>query len=225
MFFKSRKKKLLDRRVIKKSNIPVLINDEVWRKTFLEEGNRRIKALGKELGELVEQEKQLKETIQQKKREKKVWVDKILMLSDLVNTKGQEESLAELELAKNQFGEINDALNLLYAKGESLTPEIERINLALLEETVRVAYGEMLEGTKRLDKTNQSITRHRNTLNELRLEKEQLEEKLDYLYSYLHTMIGPEEIGKLDIHYFKMPMEDETELVKSNGKPEETKEK
>lgn len=207
MFLKFRKKNILDRKIIKKSGIPILIKDKGWCAIFLGKGYRHIDSLGRQLGELVEKEGLIKKEIQLKKKAREEATQRILKLSDLINSKGQEDSLGELEVTKEVFEGLNEELNLLYGQLEEYPGEIERVNLQLLEETVAIAYDDLLKGTTELDNIKHKIDHYRNLINNLREQQEELEKKVDYLYSFMHAMIGPGEMEKLDIHYLKEPEE------------------
>ncbi|GAB6085264.1 hypothetical protein [Alkaliphilus crotonatoxidans] len=209
MFSKWRKRKVLDNKIIKKNNVPVLIKDKGWCEIFLAKGNRRINSLSKQLEDLLLEEANLKKELQEVKKQREEAMQQILLLSDLINSKGQEESLNELEAVKEKFSQLNEELDQRYAELEEYPPKIEALNLELLEETVEIAYNDLLKGTADLNQTNAEINQYREKLNQLREHKEELEKKMDYLYSFMHTMVGPKEMSRLDIHYFKENKENE----------------
>ncbi len=208
MFLKRHKRRILDNKIIKKSNVPILIKDKGWCDIFLVKGNRKIDSLSKQLESLLQEEALLKKELQETKKLREDAMQQILQLSDLINSKGQEDSLQELEAVKESFSQLNGELDQRYLQLEEYPKKIEELNLALLEETVEIAYNDLLKGTDDLDKTNAEINRYREKLNQLREHKEEMEKKMDYLYSFMHTMVGPKEMSKLDIHYFKQPEEE-----------------
>ncbi len=206
-FIKKRRKFLLDKNIIKKSNVPILIKDKAWRDVFTDKSNKTITALSKQLEELIIEETAYKKTLSEKKKIKNEFMNKILALSDDINTKGVEDSVEELEKCKETFTDVVIEIDELYKQLEVYPGEIEKLNLALLEETVQIAYHDLLEGQKELDDIHNEIQQLRDRLAGLREQKEGLDNKLSYLYTFLHTMIGHEEIEKLDIHYFKQEEE------------------
>ncbi|WP_026476645.1 hypothetical protein [Alkaliphilus transvaalensis] len=203
MFFSRKRKKLLDKKIIKKSNVPILIKDKEWREVFTKKSNRIIENLSGELTDLVAQEATYKKNLAEKKKQKKLLMEKILELSDEINSKGLEESIETLEKSKEEFTVVVEEIDEIYKVLEEFPGKIEEVNLALLEETVQIAYQDLVDGQKNLDGIHEEIAKLRDRLAILREDKEELDTKLSYLYSFLHTMIGHEEIEKLDIHYFK----------------------
>ncbi|MBM7614265.1 coiled-coil domain-containing protein [Alkaliphilus hydrothermalis] len=204
MFFsRKRKKILLDKNIIKKNNVPILIKDKSWRDVFATKSNKSITISSKQLEELLLEQIRCMKTLEEKKKLKRELTAKILVMSDKINTKGAEDSIDELLKYKEDFAKVAEELEELYKKLEEYPAAIEALNRDLLEETVQIAYEDLLEGQKELDEIHKEIEKLRERLNVLRENKEGLDNKLSYLYSYLHTMIGHEEIEKLDIHYFK----------------------
>ena len=162
-----------------------------------------MESLIKQLQKLVSEESESKKQLKMKKDRKRILINKILTISDLINTKGEENSLMELEKCKEEINMLNNEIEVLYETMESYPQEIEKINLELLKESLKIAYGELADNQENLNDVSDEIIKIRERLNFLRLQKEELEKKTESLYSFIHAMIGHEEIEKLDIHYLK----------------------
>ncbi len=194
---------LLDQNIIKKKRIPILIRDTYWKRVFSQKINRVMEALIKQLQKLLVDEAENKKQLRLRRERKQQLMAKILTISDLVNSKGEENALSELERCTAEINTLNAEMEGLIQIVEEYPKEIEKVNLELLKESLRVAYSEFIDNHENLGKVNVEINKIRERLNALRLEKEDREKKEQALYSFIHSMIGHEEIEKLDIHYLK----------------------
>ncbi|KAB3533561.1 hypothetical protein [Alkaliphilus serpentinus] len=199
MFFKRQQKNInLDEKIIKKSKVPILIHDIAWRQIFKKNMNRTMEGLSKELDNLLKEEKETQKKIQERNNRKNTVIKLILKISELINSKGREDAIEELEKAKDEMQQLNTELEELYQRLESFPFEIERVNLALLKETVRVAYTDLNKSKDQLAATEGEISKLRMKLDVLREEKEELTNKVDSLYTFLHAMVGHEEMENID---------------------------
>ncbi|SCY49450.1 hypothetical protein [Alkaliphilus peptidifermentans] len=199
MFFKKTIKDIkLNEKVLKKSRVPILIKDSGWKKVFEPKKNRFMENLSKNLEALLNEERELKKEIRGKNERKLLLVKKILKLSELVNRDNREDALEEMERCKLEMQHLSTEIESLFLRLEELPREIEQNNLALLKETIKIAYDELSTNKNSLTTTDEEINTLRNRLGELRDQKEELEKKIDFLYSFLHTMVGYEEMESLD---------------------------
>jgi len=194
---------ILDQNIIKKNRIPILIRDSYWKKVFSQKINRSMEALIKQLQKLIAEEAEYKKQLKLKKDRKQILMNKILTISDLVNSKGEENALEELGRCRDEISSLNNEMEELFQIIEGYPKEIEKINLELLKESLRVAYSDLVDNNDNLHKVNDEINKIRDRLNALRVEKEEREKTGEYLYSFIHSMIGHEEVEKLDLHYLK----------------------
>ncbi|WZL72179.1 hypothetical protein QBE52_13925 [Clostridiaceae bacterium 35-E11] len=188
----------LDEKLMKKNKIPVLVLDKDWKFLFEENMTKTMKKAAKDLEKMVAEEKQGRRQMLIYKKQKKTLMEKILQFSDDVNRNEKKESLEKLEQAKNQLLEINDQMDELQYKLETLPKEIEKLNLTLLKETINLAYRDIEEDTTKIDVLTETIGKLRQQLAESWDEKITLEEKVQRMYSYLHNTLGHEETNKLD---------------------------
>lgn len=199
MFFKRQQKNVkLNDKVIKKSKVPILIYDKGWRQLYQNNMNRNMEALSKQLEKLIKEEKEVQKNIADKTSRKNTVIKLILKLSELINSKGRDDAIEELEKTKEEMQQLNKEIEEHYIKLESYPFEIEEVNLALLKETVSVAYSDLNKSKGRLSENEAEIAKFRQKLDELREEKETLTTKVDHLYTFLHTMVGHEEMESID---------------------------
>ena len=187
--------------LIRRKKIPVLIIDHEWKALFEKNMTKPMKKIAQELNEKLSDEK--KATVQLKvyKKLKRQLREKILLLSDEVNTKEKENSIMKLEETKKQILEINKQMDELEYQLEILPREIEKLNYLLLVETIEMAYSDIKEGNAIIPGLADEIIHLRQQLREKWEKKLALEKKSESLYSYLHNTLGHEETNKMDKHF------------------------
>lgn len=203
MLFKKNIDIYIDENIIKKNRVPILTKDRVWKDIIGANTSKSIQSLSNRLEELLEEEKKLKIQLKDNKQQKTKLMNKIIHLSNLLNSKGQENVLPEMERCKEEIEKINEAIDVIMEKLEEYPKEIEKINLALLKETIIIVYSDINTSQNRLFTVKDEIDELRAKLNSLREEKDLLEEKIELLYSFLHTVVGHEEMEKLDLRFLK----------------------
>ncbi|AKL96767.1 hypothetical protein CACET_c33230 [Clostridium aceticum] len=201
MFFKKTVNINIDEKIIKKNRIPILIKDKQWKQIMESNRTRTIQMAAKKLEDLVDKEKLLVKQLSILEQNKKKLMNKILHLSDLLNTQGQENVIEELEDCKEEISKINDEVNVITETLDLHRINIEETNLHLLKETVKIAYKNIKVSDSKLLGINKEIEGLRVKLGDLRDEKLEVEQRIDVLYSFLHMMMGHEEMEKLDLYY------------------------
>lgn len=203
MIFKKNININIDENIIKRKQVPILIKDKQWKKIISDNKNRTIKSLSLELEELIDEEKSLKREWTKHNQEKRRLMNKILQLSDLVNTKGQEDMLPELERCKEEINKVNQNIDKIMENLESYPSQIEKLNFNLLKETIKIVYQDMICSNDELFLVAEKMDKLRQELGELRDERIFLEERVEELYSFLHDTVGHEEMEKLDIKFLE----------------------
>lgn len=193
-----KKEIVLEENLIRKKKIPVLIMDKEWKALFNEYMTKTMKKTVEELEEKISEEKQAIVQMKILKKNKKALMEKVLKLSDDINTSQRSDSLIKLEQTKQEILETNEKIDELEYALEILPKEIEQLNLSLLKETIQVAYTDIVEGNERLKSLTKEILDLRDKLTNSWEEKLSLEERTATLYSYLHNTLGHEETDKLD---------------------------
>jgi predicted nucleic acid-binding Zn-ribbon protein len=188
----------LDENIIKKNKVPILIKDREWQKLFQDNLTKSMEKLTQQLEELIAEEKECMNDLRKARKKKKILMEKILKLSNEVNTNDDKVAIVKLEQAKNMILEINDKIDELQFKLETLPNEIKNINFKLLKETVTKAYDDIKEGKNRISCLDKEIQRLRKILGNMWEEKFTTEKKVNNLYLYLHGILGHRETDKLD---------------------------
>lgn len=191
----------LDENIIKKNKIPVLIKDKEWMSLFGDIITKNMKKLVDKLEELLEEEKECVRALKECRKQKKAYMDMILKLSDEANSNDNQVALLQLEEAKNKILDINDNIDELEFRLETLPKEINKTNFELLKETVAISYNYIREGRDRIKYLDKEIQKMRKLLGSMWEEKFTKEKRINDLYLYLHGTLGHEETDKLDRKY------------------------
>jgi len=203
MLFKKNESIEFANKIMKRSRIPILIYDQQWKKIFSNNMNKSMEALCKELQQLLTEDKQLQKKLQSSLEKKRILMNKIIHLSDRLNSKGEEIAISNMEDTKNEITKINQEIDEIRESLEIYPEKIENINMELLKETTKIAYLSINTTEERLISIDKEIDLLREKLGQYRDQKESLEEQKQVLYSLLHSIIGPEEIEKLDIRFLQ----------------------
>lgn len=184
--------------MLKLSSIPNLSLDKQWDVIFTDVMDRKMKYLYKEVTELTERQKELGETLKQKKREKKSLMNKILIYSDEVNSQGNTDSIPKLEEARDKIVIINDQIDELMFELEEMPSKLRQKNYELLKLSLGIAYQDLSENKKNVDYLDFEIDRLRDKIVAMKESKKSHEASINKLYSYLHKTIGHKNTEELD---------------------------
>ncbi|NLK20653.1 MAG: hypothetical protein GX308_00920 [Epulopiscium sp.] len=200
----NKKEPKLKLELLKKSNVPILILDNVWHNIFPpDKKTRTILILEGKLSTLLKQQGQLNNNLKDYLKLKKKMMDGILELTTEVFTNENERAKKEMERNQRNILEINRKIEEIQVRLDKIPKEIEETNGKLLRESVKVCYKEMREHQEYLNELNSWIEETREKLKK-KLEKKVFhEEKATQIYTYLHNLIGAEFIEYLDKHYWR----------------------
>ena len=135
-FNKDKIKVDIDLNSITKSSVPLLIEDEIWIRLFSDIKDKDIKSAKKELKSLVDESRKIRQELPKKKTQKKELIKKILTLSEKINNNEFIEGIDLLETYKDQLNQLNDDIDEITFKSETIPSKVRATNLKLLEETI-----------------------------------------------------------------------------------------
>ncbi len=190
-------------KIMRKNRIPILIHYKQWKQLFSGNMNKYMENLSKELEKLIREEKELKKRLKDYQHRKRILMNKIIHLSDRLNVKGEPVDIVDIENSRIEILDLNEEIDKTRENLEAYAQKIENTNMELLEETAKISYSEIDKAETRIETVDYEIGLLRERLGEYWDEKEALEEKVQALYSLLHSIIGSEEIEKLDEKFFK----------------------
>ncbi len=188
----------LDKDIIQKNKIPLLIEDDNWIKLFGNVNAKNIQYIKEELMELAEKEKKLGKRKEELKKDKIHVMKMILGISDTINNENKIENIVLLDQYKQKLEDLNEELEDILYQLEVIPQDMRDMNFELLKATVEYGYKELKVKEKNLKNVTDEIKILRERLKDLINEKHDYEEWIDSTYSFLHGMLGSEEMEKLD---------------------------
>lgn len=188
----------LDKDIIQKNKIPLLIEDDNWIKLFGNVNDKNIQYIKEELMELAEKEKKLGKRKEELKKDKIHVMKMILGISDTINNENKIENIVLLDQYKQKLEDLNEELEDILYQLEVIPQDMRDMNFELLKATVEYGYKELKVKEKNLKNVTDEIKILRERLKDLINEKHDYEEWIDSTYSFLHGMLGSEEMEKLD---------------------------
>jgi len=155
---KNKKKADLDMEMLRHSRVPILILDKVWHNIFPpEKKTKTIRDLEERLGNLLKQQGQLNNDLKDYLKLKKKLMDGILELTTEAFNNENEAAKKEMEKNQKYILEINEKIEEIQNRLATIPEEIQEVNGKLLEESVKICYGEMKEHQKALEELNEWI--------------------------------------------------------------------
>lgn len=214
MIFKKKPQLTINPDVVKSGDFPVLVKDAEWNRMTSSIRNRKMNQLINQIKQLITELERAKKNVQELKITKKKLTQEILTFSFMVNEGNDNlEKLNRLETEKNHLKQASQELETEQRKLEEIPGKINELNLKLLEETANQVYISLIEFDKKNRKTEEKVFRLRNELNHLRGEKETVVQQLEAWYSFLHHLVGPHEMEKLDQQISFQPSGNTKDLV------------
>lgn len=188
----------LDENIVFKNKIPILIKDPNWLKLFGDVDNKNIQNIKEELTELVEAQGELERKEKALQKEKTLAMKMILGISNAVNNENKIQSVGLLDEYKEKIEKINEELDNIIYQLETIPSKIREVNFNLLKATVYYGYKELKSKEKNLKEVTDELESMRERIKFLINQKYDYEEWINSTYSFLHGLLGSEEIEKLD---------------------------
>ncbi|NBI07814.1 hypothetical protein [Senegalia massiliensis] len=188
--------------IMAKNNIPLLVNSFEWKKMFGNLDNNDIQNAKKELLEHLRNQRKYKSDLKKLQNKKRDIMVDIVNLSHKVNN-NDKNSISKLELSRSEMLEINKEIENLEIELDNMPSKIRHSNFELLNITIKIAYQDLKIKEKKLVPIYNEIEELRIKLKELIENKNDYEEEINNAYTFLHNMIGKEEIEKLDQNFLE----------------------
>ena len=192
--------------------IPVLTLDNQWLKLFTQTGeNDEIHDLEDKLNEVLKRQGKLNTEIKSLSAYKKKVLQEIVNIMELPDSASKEKKMSEnkriIEETNQQIEEYNDELL-------ELPKQIDEANFNLMLATMRVCYARIQQNVSDIDEINQWVASFRVKLKKQILLKQKKEIWNDEMYSYMHSIFGPDVIDVFDMKYNpKNVLNKETDVI------------
>ena len=176
--------------------IPVLTLDHKWHRLFTQiDTNSEIKAYENELNELLKRQGKINtETKEIKKLKSK-------LKEEIRSSSMEGESEDKIEENKKLIDECNEKLEAYQDEGLDLPAQINEVNKKLMLATMEVCYDDIKTGTEEINEISQWIDEIRVELKKKVIRKQEKQQRIQDLYSYMHDIFGADVIELFDMQY------------------------
>lgn len=189
--------------IVKKNKVPILVQYEPFKELIKRGSNDLISKQIKELNELIKEKSTIEKQLLDLQSKKPKLMAKIIYISNELNENKNIKAEKELDKLKQEMEDINNNIDMIFEKLEGMPKIIKEKNLVLLRETVKHSYERINKGESSLSDVNDKITKLRKELNELRVQKEKEEEKVNSTYHFIHAILGHKDMEKLDNKFLR----------------------
>jgi len=210
MFFKRKRDKNLKNRKmsfesvgLKEQKMPIVTLNHSWHQLITEIKTPQIETLEKELTNLLKEQGRLNTDYIEYTRMKKNMLDTILNLTHEAFELKSEDAIKKIEDQQKMILKINDNLEQIEEGLDTVPNRIQEVNGLLLDQSVQLSYHHMNQYRVKSEELDEEIQVIRNNLLEKTDEKKTCDQKAGQLYQYLHQLVGPGYIEKLDHQYWE----------------------
>ncbi|MGI6586553.1 MAG: hypothetical protein GX301_10245 [Gracilibacteraceae bacterium] len=187
--------------IVKRNKIPILIYVPEWIQLFSGNKSRSMQKIITALEELIKRKKECDFELNNLEKRKKMLMNKILYLSKDINENNDKAALSKMAEAEKEIIEINKKMPKLLEEMESIPDRINDMNMRLLKETIKRAYELIKENRSESEKCQEQVNEIRHKLADLIQKKVDMEERINKLYSFVHGMVGADEMESLDENF------------------------
>lgn len=186
-------------RALEGKKIPILTLDNKWYRLFTTQGRESVSELEQKLNTLLKQQGRLNNEIKEIKRQKKMLMGEIVSRMDGV---GQEsEDSQKIEENKEKLEEYNQQLDDRQDELLDLPRQIEEANFNLMLATMDDCYDTMKSNRREIQEIAQWVSEIRVELKKRLVRKQEMEQRNQAIYSYMHDVFGAEVIDIFDLQY------------------------
>ncbi len=186
---------------LKGKRIPILTLDNKWYKLLTEEARAEVAGLEEELNALLKRQGKLNNDVKNIKRLKKKLMGEIVSLVDEAEQEGKEDAPQKIEQNKKLVEDCNQRLEGYQDELLELPREIEQANFKLMLATMDYCYDAMQENGADIQEIAQWVTEVRIELKKRLIRKQEMEQRNNAIYSYMHDVFGAEVIEIFDMKY------------------------
>lgn len=183
-----------------KKMIPILTEYDPFRKLIEFGASKKMQDLIEKLNETIIEEKENILAVKNLDKEKKRSTAKVLYYSKQINSPsgGLRSDIDNLEKERQTINNMYDEIDSRKEKIDELSIEKENLNLDLLKETISYCYNNMDKDEKDLDVILKEIDKLRDTLEEKRIKRDDLEGRINSTYSFIHSLLGAKATQSID---------------------------
>ena len=179
--------------------IPILTLDNQWHKLFTQTGdNDEIHVLEERVNDILKRQGKLNTELKSLSAFKKKLMQEIVDIMELPDSSAKEKKMSEnkrmIEESNQKMDDYNDELM-------DTPKQIDEANFELMMATMRVCYAKIRQNVQEIDEINKWVSDFKVQLKRKILSKQQKEIWNDEMYSYMHSIFGPDVIDMFDMKY------------------------
>lgn len=186
------------RDILTTKKFPIVLLDPLWYSAKECIKSSVIDKAEKELRELLKEQARLNTDYKEYQVMKQNFLKRILVISEKVQVKGEDQAFAELDKLQLSILGINQKIEDIEARLEIIDDEIQNKNKEMISEMIAVGYGYIETYKERSQKLETEITELRLMMLKKTAQKKESDAFLKDIYNYLHSIIGREQIEVID---------------------------
>ena len=184
--------------ILQTKKLPIVLLDPLWHSAKDRIQSTVIETAEKELKELLKEQARLNTDYKEYQVMKQNFLKQILVISEKVQLKGEDEAFKELDKLQLSVLGVNQKIENIEARLEVVEDEIENKNKEMISEMIAVGYGYIETYKERSQKLEAEITELRLIMLKKIAQKKESDAFLKDIYNYLHSIIGREQIEVID---------------------------
>lgn len=192
--------------------IPILTLDNRWYRLLTDEARAQVSYLEKQLNTLLKRQGKLNTESKEIRRLKKKLVAEIMPLVDEAEKNPGSAAAKKIDQNRKLVEECNEKLEAYQDELKDLPRQIEEVNIQLMLITMDCCYETMQENNHEIQEIAQWVADVRVELKKRLIRKQEMEQRNQAIYSYMHDVFGAEVIDMFDMQYNpdgpKLPKED-----------------
>lgn len=191
--------------VVKNKKLPILTLDARWYELFPDDmKSPRIKELEQELNNLLKEQGKTVNDIKDMKRLKNNLIKDIVVNMDIGTDILGKEKEKRLDKNKQYINDLNEKINNAMDELSDLPYRIKEVNEELMVDSMKICYEQLNSNKKEIAGIAEWIGQIREELKIKILSKQDMETKNNLIYTYMHDILGVENMEAFDKEYGHM---------------------
>jgi len=182
-------------------NIPVLTLDHKWYRLLDEFSKKELQGLSEQLNDLLKRQGKINTESKEIRKLKKKLMGEIVPLVNEMEATGDKKLEKRIEQNKNLIEDCNEKLDAYQDEMKELPSEIEKVNRQLMVGTMECCYKTMQSNNKEIKEIDAWVSEIRIELKKRLVEKQEMEQKNQQIYAYMHDVFGAEVLDLFDMTY------------------------
>lgn len=178
--------------------IPILTEYKPFKDMVKYVANETMRSLMLEIEEISRQEKDIILNIKNSQKEKSRFAARVLYVSDQLNIQKNPNAQDSLDNLKGDMSILNQVIEQGQSDLRILELQKETLNKKLLKETLDYCYDNINNDEDELGKLLPEIDKLRQELEEKRIRRDDLQNKIEYTYGFIHGLMGAKKTEKMD---------------------------